>query len=1110
MTSEKAQYFYAQLDEISRDGSQNLHAILQASTVLGDVLGDVTANEPQLFADLHARLLFVFDKYALPEHVQQQVQALRLLAKSCRKTPTLGITTEQMAGALRAVCLIVFHFSNKQPPSALRAFYTAFPPLHYKALKVRKKEILPSLQVTVLHVAPSEVYAGNTRRCVLTCEAEELGTIQLALWDKWSELEHLLWPFATLNVLAVQKISEEQHLYSTGKDSLVVLEPDFLIDATDIAECFQYNGANPNLYLLKKFVYAEQSEAMLLGNIANFCFDELIADSTCDFDDAFARAIRQKPLQVVALLRKTPHLLPILRDKAHAYFVAMKNALARLQYDAAVTEPTFISSLYGLQGRLDVMIEHDNDSARKDVIELKSGAPASNSPGLWRNHLMQVTCYNLLLDSCYNHRSGSSSVLYLRAEDNTLRNAPNIIYLKQDVVALRNQIVAIERELSNRKFRSLKKLAPGAFGTAPSFTQPDIQHFAMAMASATPLERKYFHVFTAFVTREHWSGKVGSSTGEYEPGFAGLWRLSIAEKEARYNVLAGLVLNAELSNFAQLHLAFNRTESTLRVSTFRTGDIILLYPLEADGSAQPLNHQILKGTIKSLTPEHIVVSLRNKQQRPEDFHRHASWVVERDFLATGYKSMHESLYDFLRAPSKHKEVLLGIQRPTFTPTHTEHYHYLTEEQHALLSRAMGAQQYFLLQGPPGTGKTSRMLKAMIQHLYEHTNEHIVVLAFTNRAVDEICQSMKSITPKIPFIRLGAKDATEHTDVVISELLHGKPIEHLAESLGNTRIIVSTVSSLLKNRELLQLLTIRTAIVDEAAQIVEPQLVGLLAQFERFILIGDEKQLPSVVAQQECGLSIADDDLNAIGVKDLRLSLFERLFTLCKRNQWHDAYGMISRQGRMHHDIQEFPNRMFYNSKLLCLQPWQADSKHPLDNSDNNAPLANILCRSRLLFLPSEREQHAKVHREEARRTAAIALAIQQHYNGSFTEKTVGIITPYRAQIAAITSQLSPTLQHLVTVDTIERYQGSERDIIIFSFAANHTSQLRNLQSLTPDCTVDRKLNVALTRARHQLIILGCPDVLSHEPLYAELLQFIRERNGYVQFPSEVLASPPLQ
>jgi DNA replication ATP-dependent helicase Dna2 len=80
---------------------------------------------------------------------------------------------------------------------------------------------------------------------------------------------------------------------------------------------------------------------------------------------------------------------------------------------------------------------------------------------------------------------------------------------------------------------------------------------------------------------------------------------------------------------------------------------------------------------------------------------------------------------------------------------------------------------------------------------------------------------------------------------------------------------------------------------------------------------------------------------------------------------------------------------------------------------------------------------------------------------------------------------------------VERFQGSEREIIIISFAVNHPRQLQNLQALTLDGAVDRKLNVALTRAKKHLIILGRPDILGRREHFGELIEFIRQRNGYL-------------
>ena len=86
----------------------------------------------------------------------------------------------------------------------------------------------------------------------------------------------------------------------------------------------------------------------------------------------------------------------------------------------------------------------------------------------------------------------------------------------------------------------------------------------------------------------------------------------------------------------------------------------------------------------------------------------------------------------------------------------------------------------------------------------------------------------------------------------------------------------------------------------------------------------------------------------------------------------------------------------------------------------------------------------------------------------------------------------------IMVDTVERYQGSERDIIIVSFATNHRHQLANLQSLSADKTVDRKLNVTLTRARERLILIGCSEVLCYSPYYKALIEHVRANGRYVK------------
>ena len=176
--------------------------------------------------------------------------------------------------------------------------------------------------------------------------------------------------------------------------------------------------------------------------------------------------------------------------------------------------------------------------------------------------------------------------------------------------------------------------------------------------------------------------------------------------------------------------------------------------------------------------------------------------------------------------------------------------------------------------------------------------------------------------------------------------------------------------------------------------------------------------------------------------------------------------------------------------------WQKNDEQRFSHTSRNR-IEQMLAQSRILFIPLQQEQGTKVHKQEAARVNKILNTIARVYGSDFNKETVGVITPYRAQIGEISSKLPENLRKLVTVDTVERFQGSEREIIIISFAVNHPKQLQNLQALTLDREVDRKLNVALTRAKAYLIILGRPDILGRREHFRQLIEFIKQRKGYL-------------
>jgi len=151
--------------------------------------------------------------------------------------------------------------------------------------------------------------------------------------------------------------------------------------------------------------------------------------------------------------------------------------------------------------------------------------------------------------------------------------------------------------------------------------------------------------------------------------------------------------------------------------------------------------------------------------------------------------------------------------------------------------------------------------------------------------------------------------------------------------------------------------------------------------------------------------------------------------------------------------------------------------------------------------PSEKEFSDKTNLNEANQVVAICRKLYQEdfdLQRTFHPFDIGIITPYRNQIALIRKQLQETgiaVFSDILVDTVERFQGSQRDIIIYSFCVKTENQLNALPNLLEENgkLIDRKLNVALTRARKQLHLIGNEDLLKKNELYRQLLDFIERR-----------------
>jgi superfamily I DNA and/or RNA helicase len=174
---------------------------------------------------------------------------------------------------------------------------------------------------------------------------------------------------------------------------------------------------------------------------------------------------------------------------------------------------------------------------------------------------------------------------------------------------------------------------------------------------------------------------------------------------------------------------------------------------------------------------------------------------------------------------------------------------------------------------------------------------------------------------------------------------------------------------------------------------------------------------------------------------------------------------------MHADIAAYPNQHFYGGQLEPALPHQFE---PLSWPPSAHPLHPYF-QQRVAYIRTQPDPRSKINDEEAELVVELIRYVHQLYGTRFDPATtVGVITPFRAQIANIRQKL-PAEYQSVTIDTVERFQGAERDVIIVSFAIKSRLQLRAIQSIN-EAGVDRKLNVAMTRAKEHLIMMGVADL----------------------------------
>ncbi|WP_242928093.1 AAA domain-containing protein [Pontibacter vulgaris] len=586
------------------------------------------------------------------------------------------------------------------------------------------------------------------------------------------------------------------------------------------------------------------------------------------------------------------------------------------------------------------------------------------------------------------------------------------------------------------------------------------------------------------------------------------------------------IAKEELGFGNKVVIELERTKDRDQLHLFQTGKTAALFSNNGE-------RQNLPGVIVGIKRNKILLAT-NKEDLPD-------WVddgrlgIDLTFDEMSYREMEIAMKKVLDAHKTRlaelRDILLGDEKARFTTEDYTNNPVLNESQNEAVRKIVQAKDVAIIHGPPGTGKTTTLVQAILQTL--KTQKRLLVTAPSNTAVDLLTEKLAN--EGVNVIRIG--NPSRVSDVLLEHTLDAQIMAHRAykdlkeirktaeeykrlayqykrkfgheeraqrqlykmeshrlldeadnvehyitdDLLENVQVITCTLVG--AANKAIRHIQYDTVFIDEAAQALEPACWIPISRANRVVLAGDHCQLPPTVKSFEAEK------------KGLGKTLFEK----CIERQ-PDVAVMLKTQYRMHHHIMQFSNQQFYNGELQA-----HESVHSTDLSNFHEQFASGLA---IEFIDTAgcgfnetdmAETQSSANPDEANLMLNHLLQLLKDYKYEEHENPlkIGVIAPYRAQINYLEDRVehTPLLHELRTkrqlsVGTVDSFQGQERDIIYISMVrSNDKGEIGFLSDI-------RRMNVAMTRAKKKLVIVGDSATLSQHPFYESFMAYIETISAY--------------